>query len=460
MVHAPATLWEPIDAEPLTAPVTRADEDAYRARHEIDPARRMHLVAAAHNALSPVVAVLLKMVRWGVGRRGAARVLLSLLGGIGAAIGFVVVLAVVVFLAVGAVLGPLMPLLALMSPEPDAGRILESLLLLPVTVAVIALVRWHGGMFVRNQRRAVRRGVAVERLAAANGLAFTRHRLLREERPGSLFSVGDPMGASELVARAADPSFEIGTWTFNRSLDPKQRTWVLERWGFAALRLPARLPHILLDARSQNGLLTSSLPGLSAPAEAQRFGLEGDFDRHFALHCPVGYEVDALYLFTPDVMAHLVDSAARYDVEIVDDWLFLYAPRELPADEPADWRAMDEALRALAAKIDQWGRWRDDRLRRGSTGVRGSGADAAEIPEPAAEPARDSHPASGAPMRPAGAAPRPVRRAQAGPAREGRRLKNGAPIGAIVLAIIGLGAAALIVGEDIVAGLSWIGSLF
>lgn len=36
---------------------------------------------------------------------------------------------------------------------------------------------------------------------------------------------------------------------------------------------------------------------------------------------------DALYLFTPDIMARFIDNAAQLDVEIVDDWLFLYLQR-------------------------------------------------------------------------------------------------------------------------------------
>ncbi len=94
----------------------------------------------------------------------------------------------------------------------------------------------------------------------------------------------------------------------------------------------------------------------------QRLSLEGDFDQHFALYCPTGYERDALYLFTPDVMARFIDNAAALDVEIVDDRLFLYARRELSTLDPAVWQWIFGTVDAIDEKLGQWARWRDERL--------------------------------------------------------------------------------------------------
>ena len=59
--------------------------------------------------------------------------------------------------------------------------------------------------------------------------------------------------------------------------------------------------------------------------KSQILSLEGDFDKYFTLYCPKEYERDALYVFTPDLMALLIDEAAPFDVEIVDDWMFVYS---------------------------------------------------------------------------------------------------------------------------------------
>lgn len=88
--------------------------------------------------------------------------------------------------------------------------------------------------------------------------------------------------------------------------------------GFVAIRLDRPLPHILLVPRSD------FLPGFREAR--RRLRLEGDFDRYFTLYCPPGAEIDALAVITPDVMAAMVDDAAVWQAEIVDDWLVLGFP--------------------------------------------------------------------------------------------------------------------------------------
>jgi len=45
--------------------------------------------------------------------------------------------------------------------------------------------------------------------------------------------------------------------------------------------------------------------------------LEGDFNKYFDLYVPPQYEQEALEIFTPDVMAELIDTSQKYDLEIV-----------------------------------------------------------------------------------------------------------------------------------------------
>src|SRR5690606_23027033 len=120
------------------------------------------------------------------------------------------------------------------------------------------------------------------------------------------------------------------------------------------------LPNIVLDAVGNNTLFGSNLPARFD--RDQRLSLEGDFDQYFQLYCPEGYERDALYLFTPDIMARFIDNAAQLDAEIVDDWLFLYSKRKLSTLDPATWAWLFSVVAALMTKFDQWARWRDERL--------------------------------------------------------------------------------------------------
>ena len=60
---------------------------------------------------------------------------------------------------------------------------------------------------------------------------------------------------------------------------------------------------------------------------------------------------------------------AHHDVEIVDDWLFLYAKRDFSTLDPATWAWLFSVVGALLGKLAQWERWRDDRLTGGHRGL-------------------------------------------------------------------------------------------
>ncbi|MFU8947224.1 hypothetical protein ACLRGF_10890 [Mycetocola zhadangensis] len=145
--------------------------------------------------------------------------------------------------------------------------------------------------------------------------------------------------------------------------------------GICSIRLPSSLPHILLQSHSDRPALASA-----APARSQVLSLEGDFDKHFTLYCPEGYEQDALYLFTPDVMAHLIDRVHGFDVEIIDDWMFLESSRDVVTTDPDTWRRVLTAADALGDKAVRWARWRETR--------RDSSAEAPLIPHASAEATR------------------------------------------------------------------------
>lgn len=238
--------------------------------------------------------------------------------------------------------------------------------------------------------------------------------------PGVIFSLGSARTATDVV-RGLQPRFvEIGNHSYVVS-NGKSSTTV--RWGYIAIRLGTPLPHIVLDATANDGAFGSNLP--ASWVRGQRLSLEGDFDRHFRLFCPEGYERDALYLFTPDVMARFIDNAAVLDVEIVDDWLFLYSREELSSVDPGRWAWEFSVISAVLDKLEQWERWRDDRVT------------AVSAPAPAPVAHAGGAASGGVPVVPAGLLqPHPR-----GVAPAGRRLRRSNPW-VVVLVIVG-GALAL-----------------
>ncbi len=119
-------------------------------------------------------------------------------------------------------------------------------------------------------------------------------------------------------------------------------------FGYLAVKLERKLPQFVLDATRNDDGRYSNLP--MPIAAGQRLSLEGDFDQHFALHSPHGYERDALYIFTPDLMALLIDEAGDFDVEIIDEWFFVYARAGWDLSNGTLWRRLDRIRQVVGAK--------------------------------------------------------------------------------------------------------------
>ena len=128
--------------------------------------------------------------------------------------------------------------------------------------------------------------------------------------------------------------------------------------GYLAIELNRSLPNIFLKSRT--------IPTFSGVPrdfdDEQVLSLEGDFDRYFTLYCPAGYERDALYIFTPDVMALLIDHAAGLDVEIVDNWLFVYSNLPIVRIDPAWMSRLFRIIALIGAKaLRSSNNYRDER---------------------------------------------------------------------------------------------------
>lgn len=259
---------------------------------------------------------------------------------------------------------------------------------------------------------------------------------------GMLFGVGSGRAHSSVLRTKTVRPVEFGNYQYTTGSGKSQQT---HRWGYVAVRLSNLLPHIVLDAEGNNGFFGSNLPIFFD--RDQHLGLEGDFDKYFRLYCPSGYERDALYLFTPDVMVRFIDNAAELDVEIIDDWVYFYAKRDLVTLEPRVWAWLYSVIDSFLTKVDQWERWRDDRLRleaqndpSGTTAAPLAGMVPHSAPpagafDPAAVPgaAMGMTLAQAANAVPAGSRPPNPYLGPVGVASGGRRLRRGVNWGSIVI---------------------------
>jgi hypothetical protein len=160
----------------------------------------------------------------------------------------------------------------------------------------------------------------VKRFAEENGLTF----LYGEKdvlRTGMIFNRGSERELRAGFASTAENGqmFEIANYTYVVG-SGKNRSE--QRWGFIRIVLSRQLPRMVIDGK-RNNFIGTNLPEIFD--SSQRLQLEGNFNDYFDVYVPAGYENDALYVLTPDIMALLLDEAAGYDIEITGNQLFIYA---------------------------------------------------------------------------------------------------------------------------------------
>lgn len=125
-------------------------------------------------------------------------------------------------------------------------------------------------------------------------------------------------------------------------------------YGFMMAGLPRALPNVFFDSiKARRRQFRFHF------ARDQRHSLEGDFDRHFVTYFPADYTIDSMSFISPDVMWAL-RAASDYDVEIVENCLFLYGPLYDPEAQVTDMAAKITAIKKEL--LDNITTYRDERL--------------------------------------------------------------------------------------------------
>lgn len=192
--------------------------------------------------------------------------------------------------------------------------------------------------FVKSTRQKIR----VTDFADKNQLEYISGPV-KKDREGLIFNEGHSRNISEGFRAKNHDFMEIGNYTYITGSGKNSQT---HRYGFISISLPRRLPHILLDSVKNNYMgFMSNLPGYLR--NNQKLMLEGNFNDYFTLYVPEGYGRDALYVLTPDIMRMFIEQAEEYDIEIVDDVLYVYTSGSFDLANQASL----EKLFAMAAKI-------------------------------------------------------------------------------------------------------------
>ncbi len=233
----------------------------------------------------------------------------------------------------------------------------DSVLGLITPVLVLAVVGVGVYRYIVSVSTRWERLLRKARFATRNSLSYLPGRRM-PYYPGLIFGHGSNGRSTDNYLSTGEQLFDIGNYEYTTGSGKNRRT---HQWGYLAFKLERRLPHMVLDARRNNLLLGTNLP--TSFRRDQRLSLEGDFDKHFTLYCPREYERDALYVFTPDLMALLIDESATFDVEIVDDWMFVYSAQTFRLDDAATVSRLFRIIDTVGAKaLRQTDRYADERI--------------------------------------------------------------------------------------------------
>lgn len=230
-----------------------------------------------------------------------------------------------------------------------------------LVVVIVLAVMVGGGFFAVRAFFGIARWRTWFRLdafATANGMTYSP-RSGAPAYPGAIFGIGSSRTAHDQLTATTPRFIDMGRYTYTTGSGKNRST---HDWGYLAMRLDRALPHMVLDSKKNNGLFGASTLPVSFDRD-QVLSLEGDFNEHFTLYCPREYERDALYIFTPDLMALLIDEAAGWDVEIVDDWMFAFSPTPFNPVDPAAYRRLFNIVNTVGRKtLSQSDRYVDERV--------------------------------------------------------------------------------------------------
>lgn len=203
------------------------------------------------------------------------------------------------------------------------GILIFSICLLPFLVKFIRTLKHR----ISQAKQELR----LQAFAPANGLQYEA-KGSPHDLPGMLFrNIESESHLTTLVSGTYHqvPFFVSNAFIVTGSAKSRAENW----YGVIRVKLSRKVPHILLDSRHNNFLGLSNLR--RSVHSNQRLQLEGDFNTHFNLYVPQGYERDALYFITPELMALLIDKGATFDVELIDDNLFIYSSKRFRLEDPA-----------------------------------------------------------------------------------------------------------------------------
>lgn len=203
----------------------------------------------------------------------------------------------------------------------------------------------------------------IDAFISRNSLTALSGQKISDSHKGFIFNVGNSRHYNGIGFNDSVLS-EIGNQTYTIGSGKNKQH---HNFGVIRLKLSRKLPHMVLDSTKNNDFGENLAKSFRSN---QKLSLEGDFDKYFTLYTPKQYERDALYVFTPELMSILVDQLSLYDIEIIDDDLYLYNPTPFVLSDGNQLKSLIVFANKIISEFrDNTDLYKDDRPISGESGL-------------------------------------------------------------------------------------------
>lgn len=177
--------------------------------------------------------------------------------------------------------------------------------------------------------------------AEANGWQY-KESASEIEGSGIMFQQGKRRSVGNLIEGNADNRpFSTFNYSFVTGEGKHQITHAYQVFSFA---FNGSFPHLYLNNRHNSYNITVG----------EKIPLPFEFEKEFCLSAPKEYEIEALEIFTPDILSKILEGKYVHDVEFVDKRMLIFVEKDI-----GDFEKFEEEFRKASELRDIFSRTLD-----------------------------------------------------------------------------------------------------
>lgn len=142
-----------------------------------------------------------------------------------------------------------------------------------------------------------------------------------EQESGVMFRQGNNKNISYIIKGSIDDrSFRIFNYEFSTGSGKSKKTYYYTVFTF---KFNGSFPHIYLNNKYNR----------YSVSVGEKIPLSGEFEKNFSLSAPKEYEIEALEIFTPDILVGLLDGGFTHDIEFVNQEMLVFTEEQIDNSE-------------------------------------------------------------------------------------------------------------------------------